>query len=104
MTSALKTAKTKYLLTIRECLDTALAAAEDAGIPQERVFLLEGTAAGFTTMEQLLETGRQFGADRQTPTFRVPAGKTNDICGFLTFSSGTTGLPKAVRASTLHLP
>lgn len=103
MTSALKTAKTKYLMTIPESLDVALAAAKAAGISQERVFLLEGTTAGFITMEQLLETGRRFGADRQTPTFRVPSGKTNDICGFLTFSSGTTGLPKAVRASTPHL-
>jgi 4-coumarate--CoA ligase len=48
-------------------------------------------------MKQLLEIGKSYGEAGQIEQFRLPAGKKNkDVCGFLSFSSGTTGLPKAV--------
>lgn len=84
-------------MTVPSSLEVALTAAQNAGIPHDRVFLLEGELDGFTTMKQLLEIGKSYGREGQSPVFRVPKGKTNDICGFLNFSSGTTGLPKAVR-------
>lgn len=96
MTSSLKTAKTKFIMTVSSCFKVASAAAKAAGIPSDRIILLEGEIEGFTTLKELLETGQDYGESGQIPTFRVPRGKTNDICGFLTFSSGTTGLPKAV--------
>ena len=96
MTGALKTARSKFIMTVPSSLVVALAAAKNAGIPRERVFLLEGEMDGFTTMKQLLQIGKSYGKDGQSPVFRVPKGQTNDICGFLNFSSGTTGLPNAV--------
>ncbi|KAK5238979.1 hypothetical protein LTR16_012439, partial [Cryomyces antarcticus] len=49
---------------------------------------------GFTTIKELIEMGKK---EEQIPAFKVPKGKKNkDVCGFLSFSSGTTGLPKAV--------
>ncbi|KAM5373447.1 hypothetical protein ACJZ2D_006941 [Fusarium nematophilum] len=99
MTGALKTAQAKFIMTVPGSMKVALAAAKNAGIPQERVFLLEGELEGYTTMKQLLEIGKSYGEDGQTPVFRVPRGGTNDICGYLNFSSGTTGLPKAVMLS-----
>ena len=98
MTYALKTAKAKFLMTAPSSMGIAVEAAKQAGIPKEQVFLLEGQLDGFTTMRDLLKIGQSYGAQGQAKAFKIPQGKKNkDICAFLSFSSGTTGLPKAVR-------
>lgn len=97
MTYALQTAGAKFLMTAPSSMQVAVAAAKNIGIPKERVFLLEGDVEGFTTMKQLLQIGKSYGARGQTEGFKIPPGKRNkDVCGFLSFSSGTTGSPKAV--------
>lgn len=96
MASALKTAQSKYIMTVPNSIEVARAAANEAGIPLERIFLLEGELEGYTTMKQLLEMGKSYGKGGQSPVYRIPNGSTNNVCGFLNFSSGTTGLPKAV--------
>ena len=97
MAYALKTAQARFLMTVPSSLVVAVPAAAQAGIPKERIFLLEGAQDGYVTVQQLIAIGRDYGADGQVASFQLPAGKTNqDVCGFLSFSSGTTGLPKAV--------
>ncbi|KAI1628277.1 CoA ligase [Exophiala viscosa] len=97
MTYALKTGEAKFLFTVPGSMQIAAAAAKNAGIPQEHVFLLEGKMEGFTTMAELLEIGKSYGTSGQIEQFELPPGKKNkDVCGYLSFSSGTTGLPKAV--------
>ena len=97
MTYALRTAEAKFLFTVPGSIDIAATAAKNAGIPESNVFLLEGTMEGFTTMKELLEMGKKHGESGQIEQFRLPLGKKNkDVCGYLSFSSGTTGLPKAV--------
>ncbi|KAL3450425.1 hypothetical protein BJX65DRAFT_315914 [Aspergillus insuetus] len=97
MTYALKTARAKFLMTVPSSMDVAIPAAKNAGIPPERIFLLEGSKGEYTSVQQLVKKGKSLGAARQIVPWKLPPGKTNrDICGFLSFSSGTTGLPKAV--------
>ncbi|KOC17061.1 AMP-binding enzyme [Aspergillus flavus AF70] len=97
MTYALKTGNAKFLMTVPAGMDVAVPAAREAGIPTERIFLLEGEKGEYISVQDLVRKGRSYGPTGQTTPFELPRGKSNrDVCGFLSFSSGTTGLPKAV--------
>ena len=97
MSFALMTADAKFLFTVPDSIDVAVAAARNAGIPKGNVFLLEGKVDGFTTVQDLIAVGKSYGQHGQSVPYSIPRDLRNgDVCAFLCFSSGTTGLPKAV--------
>lgn len=97
MAYALKTAGAKILMTEEKALGVADEAVKKAGMGGS-VFLLEGAREGYLGIKELVRMGEQ--ATSQVEAYKIPEGKTNaDICGYLSFSSGTTGLPKAVMIS-----
>ncbi|ROV94532.1 hypothetical protein VMCG_08194 [Cytospora schulzeri] len=97
MTYTLRTANASFIATHPTSMRVAAEAARNAGIPEEHIFLLEGELDGYTTIQDLIRMGKGYGDQGQVPFCRIPPGKKNkDVCAFLSFSSGTTGLPKAV--------
>lgn len=85
MTYALKTADAKFLATSHTSIDVAMEAAKNAGIPKKHIFLLEGELEGFTTIKDLVKMGQSYESN-QSPSYKIPEGKTNfDICAFLSF-------------------
>lgn len=101
MAHALKTVKPKYLITVQSRLSVAREAAESVSLRREQILLLEDEVEGHVSISQLLKIGKAYGTKDQVVPFRIPRGKVNaDVCAFISLSSGTSGLPKAVRVST----
>lgn len=97
MTYALKTAEAKFIMTSPQSMAIAAPAAAAAGIPKDHIFLLKGHLDGYLNLQDLIHIGKSYQKEGQVKTYKIPTGKSNaNICGYLSFSSGTTGLPKAV--------
>ena len=61
-------------------------AAQQAGIPKEHVFLLEGELEGHASVKGLMEMGRSFGSAGQVLSSKIPSGMRNkEVCGLLCF-------------------
>ncbi len=98
MIHALKTVGSKYIICCEENLGVARIVARKCGIPDEKILLLEELVKGVKSVKDLVEEGRKLGEENQVEPWRIPTGKENSVmCAVLCFSSGTTGLPKAVR-------
>lgn len=79
MTYALQKGEAKFLMTHPNSMDVATKAAAKAGIPKDRLFLLEGKMEGYTTIKELIEMGKR--EKEQVDYYRIPKGKTNfDVC------------------------
>ncbi|RDB28925.1 4-coumarate--CoA ligase-like 1 [Hypsizygus marmoreus] len=80
-------------------LSTALSAAREVGIPDDRIVFIEtpkgqGSTTPHSTLDELVELGSKSPATFTERRFKPGEAKTK--LAFLSFSSGTTGKPKAV--------
>jgi acyl-CoA synthetase (AMP-forming)/AMP-acid ligase II len=93
----LKDAGAKALFTCLPLLETALEAAKGAGIPKEKVYILEMPAAltggkkvPFKTVDDFVEDGKTLPA---LEPLKWKKGQGGTQTAFLCYSSGTSGLP-----------
>ncbi|KAI1809901.1 acetyl-CoA synthetase-like protein [Poronia punctata] len=93
----LRSSGSKALFTCTPLLETALKAARANNIPDDRVFLLELPGQPrdprFRTMDELIAEGRSL---PEVEPLRWTKGQGARQVAYLCYSSGTSGLPKAV--------
>jgi len=91
--SQLQDAQASWLVTVSPLLPGAASAAVDAGIPAERIIVLDG-AEGHPSLAQLLGEGRRAPEVSFDPATHLAV---------LPYSSGTTGRPKGVKLTHRNL-
>ncbi|KAK6189628.1 GAL4 enhancer protein [Pestalotiopsis sp. IQ-011] len=98
----LKASSAKALITCAPLLETALKAAKSVGISEDKVFLMDGAweqpkqKLPFKTLDELIKEGESLPA---VEPLKWSTGQGARQAAYLCFSSGTSGLPKAVMIS-----
>lgn len=102
MIHALKVSQPTLLIVDKKSLAVASKAAQKISLPQTQLLLIEGNVNGYDSLQKIV-TGKTEYIGQQIPKWNFAKGQTSrNTCALLCFSSGTTGLPKAVGSSFGH--
>ncbi|KAA1476773.1 acetyl-CoA synthetase-like protein [Dentipellis sp. KUC8613] len=96
--SLLRLSKVTRLFVSPALIRIARVAAREAGFSEDRIYILQGDVQGFKNVGNLIEGTRS--TTRKEP---VPPSIGDNDLAYLSFSSGTSGLPKAVMISHRNL-
>lgn len=109
LTHQLTSSKAKALFTCLPLLSTAVKAAINAGIPKNRIYLLDvpeqfsgdaKTPSDYMTVSTLLQEGQSF---PKVEKLKWGPGQGSRTTAFLCYSSGTSGLPVGLHRISCHL-
>ncbi|CAK5270899.1 unnamed protein product [Mycena citricolor] len=95
----LKAAKAKLIISHPEAVDVASAAAASVGLPQDKILVFDipgqapARASPYVSLESLIQHGLK---ETNVVERGLRPGEGRTKLAFLSFSSGTTGTPKAV--------
>lgn len=89
---------TTIVFTNASALGQVREACQTAGLADDRIILLDDPPRGEASIQGLVEHGKALGPAEFIEEWK-PAENTPSACAFLSFTSGTTGRPKAVRIS-----
>lgn len=93
----LKTSGAKALFTCIPVLETAMEAAKGAGIPEDKVFILDlphhAKKPNFKTVEDLIDLGH---SEPNLEPLKWTKGQGKRQPAYLCYSSGTSGLPVSI--------
>lgn len=92
----IKQTSSVLLIAHSSMLDTAIAAAEECGLPKNRIILIDDGVKGFATISQIVARGHELTDDDVGGRVVFTEDDIKKKAVLLPFSSGTTGVPKGV--------
>lgn len=103
ITHGMHISEARFVFTTASLASQVLAVARSVSLTPDHVFLLDGQYPNLVTTRALVQNGTMSNKAPFTQPWNLPQGTRNkQVAGYLSFTSGTTGDPKAVSLPVPH--